>query len=72
MEVLQKFLLIVGAGYEIGDDLVLQIQIQVVVQLGKSFIVNGGIVVEEGTTGMTEGEDHLVLEDETQRGDHYW
>ena len=41
----------------------------VVLAKQKFHLVNGGIVAEEGTTDMTEGEDHLVLEDETQRGD---
>ena len=29
------------------------------------------LLVEAGTSDMTDGEDHLVLEDETQRGDPY-
>ena len=51
--------------------LYLLIQIQVVVLVNKVSLVNGGIVAEEGTSDMTEGTDHIVLEDETQRGDAY-
>ena len=38
----------------------------VVQKQAKVSLVNGGIVAEEVTTDMTEGTDHLVLEDETQ------
>jgi len=61
-----------GSGYEIGDDLVFtNTDTGGGSAQAKVSLVNGGIVAEEGTTGMTDGEDHLVLEDETQRGDPY-
>jgi len=58
-----------GSGYEIGDDIVFD-------NTGtgggsssaKVSVVNGGFTQEESTS--TE-EDHLVLEDETTRGDPY-
>ena len=61
-----------GSGYEIGDDLTFtNTDTGGGSAQAKVSLVNGGIVAEEGTTGMTDGEDHLVLEDETQRGDPY-
>ena len=60
-----------GSGYEIGDDLVFT-------NTGtgggsakaKVSVVNGGIAPEAYTTGMS-ATDHIVLEDETTRGDSY-
>ena len=68
----QVFVDSVGTGYEIGDDLIFtNTDTGGGSAQAKVSLVNGGIVAEEGTTGMTEGEDHLVLEDETQRGDPF-
>jgi len=58
-----------GSGYEIGDDLEFT-------NTGtgggsaraKVSVVNGGLTQEESTSGT---EDHIVLEDETTRGDSY-
>ncbi len=60
-----------GSGYEIGDDLTFT-------NTGtggggvvaKVSVVNGGITPENGTSGATS-TDHIVLEDETVRGDVY-
>jgi len=61
-----------GSGYSIGDDIVFNnTDTGGGSAQAKVSLVNGGIVAEEGTTNMTEGIDHLVLEDETQRGDPF-
>ena len=60
-----------GTGYAIGDDLTFT-------NTGtngggvtaKVSVVNGGITPESGTSGATS-TDHIVLEDETTRGDVY-
>ena len=60
-----------GTGYAIGDDLTFT-------NTGtgggnvtaKVSVVNGGITTENGTSGATS-TDHIVLEDETVRGDVY-
>ncbi len=60
-----------GSGYAIGDDLTFT-------NTGtggggvvaKVSVVNGGITPENGTSGATS-TDHIVLEDETVRGDVY-
>ena len=68
----QVFVDSVGSGYEIGDDLVFtNTDTGGGSAQAKVSLVNGGIVADEGTSGMTEGEDHIVLEDETQRGDPF-
>ena len=61
-----------GTGYSIGDDIVFtNTDTGGGSAQAKVSLVNGGIVAEAGTSDMTEGEDHLVLEDETQRGDPF-
>ena len=60
-----------GSGYEIGDDITFT-------NTGtgggnvvaKVSVVNGGITPDNGTSGATS-TDHIVLEDETVRGDVY-
>ena len=60
-----------GTGYAIGDELTFtntgtnggSVSARV-------SVVNGGITPEENTSGTTS-TDHIVLEDETQRGDVY-
>ena len=60
-----------GSGYEIGDDLIF-----VNTDTGggsasaKVSLVNGGIAPEIGTSGAS-ATDHIILEDETVRGDPY-
>ena len=56
----------VGSGYAIGD----VINFSSGNASAKVSVVNGGIAPESGTTGM-DSTDHIVLEDETQRGDPY-
>ena len=58
-----------GSGYEIGDDIVFNnTDTGGGSARAKVSVVNGGFTQEESTS--TE-EDHLVLEDETTRGDPY-
>ena len=58
-----------GSGYEIGDDIVFNnTNTGGGSARAKVSVVNGGFTQEESTS--TE-EDHLVLEDETTRGDPY-
>src|SRR5210317_571695 len=58
-----------GSGYEIGDDIVFNnTDTGGGSARAKVSVVNGGFTQEESTS--TE-EDHLVLEDETTRGDSY-
>ena len=56
----------VGSGYAIGD----VINFSSGNASAKVSVVNGGIAPEANTTGM-DATDHIVLEDETQRGDPY-
>ena len=56
----------VGSGYAIGD----VVNFSSGNASAKVSVVNGGIAPESGTTGM-DSTDHIVLEDETQRGDPY-
>mgnify|MGYP001168248151 CR=1 FL=1 len=56
----------VGSGYEIGD----VVNFSSGNASAKVSVVNGGIAPESHTTGM-DATDHIVLEDETQRGDPY-
>ena len=56
-----------GTGYEIGD----VVNFSSNNASAKVSVVNGGIGTEEGTTGATDGTDHIILEDETVRGDPY-
>jgi len=61
-----------GSGYTVGD--LLQFDntgTQGVNAAGFVAVVGGGLRQESGTTG-TDGEDHIVLEDETTRGDQYF
>jgi hypothetical protein len=61
-----------GSGYNVGD--LLQFDntgTQGVNAAGFVAVVGGGLRQESGTTG-TDGEDHIVLEDETTRGDQYF
>ena len=68
----QIFIDSAGSGYEIGDDIVFtNTDTGGGSAQAKVSLVNGGIVADEGTSDMTEGEDHIILEDETQRGDPY-
>jgi hypothetical protein len=61
-----------GSGYEIGDDIVFtNTDTGGGSAQAKVSLVNGGIVADEGTSDMTEGVDHIILEDETQRGDPF-
>ena len=55
-----------GSGYAVGDS----ISFSDGSALAKVSIVNGGITTENGTVGATS-TDHIVLEDETVRGDVY-
>ena len=60
-----------GTGYAVGEDLVFDnTNTNGAGVAGFISVVNGGFTQESGTTGTT-GEDHIVLEDETQRGDIY-
>ena len=56
----------VGSGYAIGD----VINFSSGNASAKVSVVNGGIAPEANTPGM-DATDHIVLEDETQRGDPY-
>jgi len=60
-----------GSGYTVGDNLSFtNTGTQGVNASGFVAVVNGGFRQEAGTTG-TDGEDHIVLEEETTRGDTY-
>jgi len=60
-----------GSGYEIGDDLIFtNTDTGGGSSTAKVSVVNGGIGAEVGTTGASE-TDHIILEDETVRGDPY-
>ena len=60
-----------GSGYEVGDLLnFTNTGTQGSNASGFVSVVGGGFRQEEGTTG-TDGEDHIVFEDETTRGDQY-
>jgi hypothetical protein len=60
-----------GTGYAIGDDLTFtNTNTNGGGVTAKVSVVNGGIAPETGTTGAT-ATDHIVLEDETMRGDVY-
>jgi hypothetical protein len=59
----------VGSGYSIGDDLVFNNSgTGGGGAVAKISVVNGGITLEESTSTT---EDHIILEDETVRGDPY-
>ncbi len=55
-----------GTGYEIGDT----INFNTGTATAQVSVVNGGIAPEDNTTGMS-ATDHIVLEDETTKGDSY-
>ena len=55
-----------GSGYAIGD----VVNFSTGNASAKVSVVNGGIAPESDTPGM-DATDHIVLEDETQRGDPY-
>jgi len=60
-----------GSGYEIGDDIEFtNTDTGGGSATAKVSVVNGGIAPEAYTTGM-DATDHIVLEDETTRGDPY-
>ena len=60
-----------GSGYAIGDDLTFTTTgTNGGGVTAKVSVVNGGITPESGTSGATS-TDHIVLEDETVRGDVY-
>ena len=60
-----------GTGYAIGDDLTFtNTNTNGGGVVAKVSVVNGGITPENGTSGATS-IDHIVLEDETVRGDVY-
>ena len=60
-----------GSSYEIGDDIVFtNTNTGGGSARAKVSVVNGGITTENGTVGATS-TDHIVLEDETTRGDSY-
>ena len=60
-----------GSGYEVGDDIVFNnTDTGGGSSKAKVSLVNGGIAPEANTTGM-DATDHIVLEDETTRGDSY-
>ena len=60
-----------GTGYAIGDDLTFtNTDTGGGGVTAKVSVVNGGITTENGTSGATS-TDHIVLEDETVRGDVY-
>ena len=60
-----------GSGYAIGDDLTFtNTNTNGGGVVAKVSVVNGGITPENGTSGATS-TDHIVLEDETVRGDVY-
>ena len=61
-----------GSGYSVGDKLVFDnSNTKGVNAEGIVSVVNGGFTQESGTPG-TDGEDHIVYEDETGRGDIYF
>jgi len=60
-----------GTGYAIGDNITFtNTNTNGGGAVAKVSVVNGGITTETGTTGATS-VDHIVLEDETVRGDVY-
>jgi len=60
-----------GTGYEIGDSITFtNTNTNGGGATAKVSVVNGGITTEAGTAGAT-AVDHIVLEDETVRGDVY-
>ena len=60
-----------GSGYAIGDDITFtNTDTGGGNVVAKVAVVNGGITPENGTSGATS-TDHIVLEDETVRGDVY-
>ena len=60
-----------GTGYAIGDDITFtDTNTNGGGAVAKVSVVNGGITTEAGTAGATS-VDHIVLEDETVRGDVY-
>ena len=60
-----------GTGYSVGDQLVFDnTGTQGVNAEGIISVVNGGFAPETGSVD-TDGEDHIVYEDETGRGDQY-
>ena len=60
-----------GSGYAIGDDITFtNTDSGGGGAVAKVSVVNGGITPENGTSGATS-TDHIVLEDETVRGDVY-
>lgn len=60
-----------GSGYTIGDNITFtNTNTNGGGAVAKVSVVNGGITPETGTTGAT-AVDHIVLEDETVRGDVY-
>jgi len=60
-----------GTGYAIGDDITFtNTNTNGGGVIAKVSVVNGGITPENGTSGATS-TDHIVLEDETVRGDVY-
>ena len=61
----------VGSGYAIGDDLVFtNTGTNGGSVTAKVSVVNGGIAPESGTSG-TSSTDHIILENETVKGDTY-
>ena len=61
-----------GTGYEIGDDLVFNnANTNGGDAQAKVSVVNGGFNLSEGSLDTTETENHIILEDETVRGDSY-
>tara|TARA_Y100001937_G_scaffold115839_1_gene167113 strand:+ start:21 stop:1997 length:1977 start_codon:yes stop_codon:yes gene_type:complete len=61
-----------GTGYSVGDALTFtNTGTQGQNASGFISVVNGGFSPEANTPGM-DATDHIVLEDETQRGDHYF
>jgi len=60
-----------GSGYAIGDDITFtNTNTGGGGAIAKVSVVNGGITTENGTVGATS-TDHIILEDETVRGDVY-
>jgi len=60
-----------GTGYAIGDSVAFtNTNTNGLGAIAKVSVVNGGITTENGTVGATS-TDHIVLEDETVRGDVY-
>jgi len=61
-----------GSGYAVGDNLVFNnTGTQGVNASGFVSVIDGGFRQESGTTG-TDGEDHIILEEETTKGDQYF